>query len=158
GLGNTTKALAKYQSNYQTTDNGLLAGGTVPILIAVQPSVIYRDYLRTIFTGPTSSPSYPTYLKQLKDPFHQDFTTNDNSALNANGLVCGILPELLPSPPGATYGFGVGAATIQPKGQNTDRAYLDYLIKLTGLSQSELEHRYRLNLSRLDGEQSDPVS
>lgn len=128
----------------------------------------YRDYLRTIYTGlPNAeyqigyweSPTnyYPELLGNLQRRFHQDFESYNDIPLPANAIVKTILLNILTSPTGDTYGFGLPAPSINPQGARTDREYLDYLIGLTNLSADELGRRYRIDFQRPDSAMSSVV-
>ncbi len=118
----------------------------------------YRDYLRSIFTGPRESDSYSEYLAKLENRFKQDFQTLDVDEKPANELCVGVVKKILQAAKGgAKYGFGIAAAAIEAQGERTNREYLDYLIGLTKLSARELGLRYRIDLERPDVARSNPV-
>jgi hypothetical protein len=132
------------------------------------PTIGYRDYLRDrwidnqrfeqVLGGPDKElATRATMIERLNRRFHQDFATQELADQAANRVLTGILLKILPAPPGTGYGFGVAAGAIEPRGERTDREYLDYLISLSGISLEELEKRYRLNLRRSDIERSNPV-
>lgn len=132
------------------------------------PTIGYRDYLRDrwidnqrfeqVLGGPDKElATRATMIERLNRRFHQDFATQELADQAANRALTGILLKILPAPPGTGYGFGVAAGAIEPRGERTDREYLDYLISLSGISLEELEKRYRLNLRRSDIERSNPV-
>ena len=122
------------------------------------PELGYRDYLRTQWTKMIALVEYiqPHELteaqaeQQLSNRFHQDFTITDTTLGPANEILIPILTEILTSPTGGTFGFGLAAASIPARGTATARAYLDTLIGLSGLSASELSLRYRTNFQRPD--------
>ena len=132
------------------------------------PVVGYRDYLRDRWVdhqrteqqlgGPNINvATRNTMYARLRNRLHQDFTvisTKDQPALR---LLVGILRSVVQAPTGAGYGFGIAPAAIEAQGERTDREYLDYLVSLTKLSQSELEKRYRLNLQRSELDTTNPV-
>ena len=126
---------------------------------------LYRDYLRAIWVTWITQVVYvqpqgwtnQKALEQLRNRFHQDFFTSDSSLQPANKVLIPILTDILLSPAGNTWGFGIAPANIQPQGTRTPREYLDYLIGLTGLSAHELGLRYRLDLARPDSAESSPV-
>lgn len=119
----------------------------------------YRDYLRSQWTNTITTVVYvqPDMLteaqaeQQLRNRFHQDFTTTDISQAPPNELLIPILTEILTTASGSTFGFGVPATKIPPRGTATARAYLDTLIGLTGVSAGELSLRYRTDFERPDG-------
>jgi receptor-binding and translocation channel-forming TcA subunit of Tc toxin len=119
----------------------------------------YRDYLRSQWTNTITAVVYvqPHMLtevqaeQQLRNRFHQDFTTTDISQAPPNELLIPILTEILTAAPGSTFGFGLTAAKIPARGTATARAYLDTLIGLTGVSAGELSLRYRTDFERPDG-------
>ena len=117
----------------------------------------YRDYLRTIYTGPTDSSDYSVRLKKMRIRFHQDFETFDDDDQPANEVLIGILAEVLKAPVGAGYGLGMATSSIEARGERTAREYVDYLIGLTHLSEQELRSRYRLNFMRPDSAVSSRV-
>ena len=106
--------------------------------------VQYRDYLRSIYTGPSNSNSYHAYRQKLERRFHQKFATTVTKQKPANQVLIPILKQILTAPRGIGYGFNISAGTIKPQGELSDREYLDYLIGLTNLSAKELGLRYRL--------------
>jgi hypothetical protein len=154
--GHPAEALKKSASTYRMTDFGSL-----PSHVAVTPPdkylLNYRNYLRTIFTGSPSSSDYTQYRNQLANRFHQDFIATDTSPKNAHWILATILTKALTAP-ALNYGFGLAANLIQPQGQKTNREYLDYLVGLTNLLSNEIALRYRLNLDRQEGEESNFVS
>jgi hypothetical protein len=154
--GHPAEALKKSASTYRMTDFGSL-----PSHVAVTPPdkylLNYRNYLRTIFTGSPSSSDYTQYRNQLANRFHQDFIATDTSPKNAHWILATILTKALTAP-ALNYGFGLAANLIQPQGQKTNREYLDYLVGLTNLPSNEIALRYRLNLDRQEGEESNFVS
>lgn len=125
----------------------------------------YRDYLRAIWTVAASNVlvadevhlSEEEARQQLENRFHQDFRTVDDALRTANEVIAGILTQILLAPPGAGFGFGVAPGAITPRGDRSARDYLDFLIGLSGEPATELERRYRLDLSRSDAAQSSPV-
>lgn len=128
------------------------------------PLVGYRDYLVDIWVkratqqlkeGQLLDPNRA--VQHLNNRFHQDFRTGDTTEQPANRVLNAILLRILKAPVGMDFGFGILPANIEPQGELTDRAYLNYLMSLTGESQHELENRYRLNLSRSGFDMSSPV-
>ena len=125
----------------------------------------YRDYLVAIWTDLASRVEYmqgvtlsvSEALQQLTTRFHQNFETQDDKAVIANGVLIGILTGILTAPTGKGAGFGVSAAAIPPQGGKTPREYLDELIGLSGVSAQELSLRYHLDFTRRDTELSSPV-
>ena len=117
----------------------------------------YRDYLLAIFAGPQGSSEFSGHRQKLRDRFHQTFSGNDTTPQPANQVLQGIVKQILTAATGATYGFGIPAASISPKGNLSDREYLDALVALSGLSKKEFALRYRLNLARPDTEMSSVV-
>ena len=129
------------------------------------PEMGYRDYLRTQWTSMVTLVVYvqPYQLteaqanQQLTSRFHQDFTVKDNASQPANEILIKILTDILTSPAGGTFGFGLAAAKIPARGTMAARQYLDALIGLTGLSAQELTLRYRTDFTRPDSATSTPV-
>jgi Tc toxin complex TcA C-terminal TcB-binding domain len=117
----------------------------------------YRDYLRTIYTGPSESTAYPARRKKLETRFHQDMQTVDDDDQPANAVVIPILTAILQAPTGAAYGFGIAASSIKQQGALSNREYLDYLIGLTGVDADQLRRRYRISFSRPDSAVSSRV-
>ncbi|HLX58261.1 MAG TPA: hypothetical protein VKR83_14675 [Ktedonobacteraceae bacterium] len=125
----------------------------------------YRDYLRTRWTNMITLVEYVTPLalteqqaqQQLRNRFHQDFTTQDTTTVVANEILIPILTEILTSATGNTFGFGIPTAKIPLRGSATARQYLDTLIGLTGVSAQELSLRYRTDFTRADSVTSDAV-
>jgi hypothetical protein len=116
----------------------------------------YRDYLRNLWTGAVVlvQPNNVTVTQaeaQLRNRFHQDFRTPDTTQSPPNEILIPILSEILTAPPGATFGFGLPAASLPARGAATARAYLDTLIGLTGVGGGELSLRYRTGFMRADG-------
>ncbi len=118
----------------------------------------YRDYLCTIFTGPSGGESYHNHLQRLSQRFHQDFTTLDSASQPINRLLISILKEILTAMPGHEYGFGMLANYIEAQDARSNRDYLDYLISLTQLSATELGLRYRLDFNQPDGASASPLA
>ncbi len=153
--GKIGNGVGKFQDAY--VDAGLsAAAGAVAV---AKPSDLsrYRDYLRTIFTGGTTSETYASNRKLLEERFKQNFTTMSIAPQPANAVLASIVKKILTAAPGQSYGFGISAATIEPKGERSAREYLDYLIDLSKVSARELGLRYRLDLTRPDSVLSNPV-
>jgi hypothetical protein len=110
----------------------------------------YRDYLRTIFTGESSSNTYAANLGLLQSRFHQSFVTYDEVERPANEILTEIVKTIVTAPNGSGYGFAIPAGSVAPKGTKTHREYLDYLVGLSQLSAEEFGRRYRLDLRRTD--------
>ncbi len=153
-------ALNKYSDSYkkqQPVDLELPGYHTSPVR--------YRDYLLAIWTTPSSAsyfgagpqPTAGEALSQVETRFHQTFTTTDDADRSANEVLIAIITEVLTSPAGSGFGFGVPAAAVPARGAATARTYLDQLIALTGLGAAELGLRYRIDLGREDHETSSPV-
>ena len=153
------KAIAAQQNNYY---------GRIPIdrfPWDVNPEIGYRDYLRAQWTSmitelTSASPKQLTITQaeqQLRNRFHQDFTTVDTTSKPANEVLIPVLVEILTAAPGATFGFGVTPSSIPARGSSLARPYLDTLIGLTHLSTQELNLRYRADFSRPDTAQSNAV-
>jgi len=126
--------------------------------------LMYRDYLRNIYTGPITSSIYLKNLNRLKNRFHQDFETSKADLEAANEVLIPILKDILITPnaqiwgsDGFLSGFGIDPNLIKPRVAQSNRAYLDYLISFSGLSANELGLRYRLNLERPDAAISSPI-
>jgi hypothetical protein len=153
---------------------GDLLDGPEPALDP-QPSdadlVQYRDYLRAIWlqvwtiTHPVDDLATPDQVRAatfdvpigaLADRFGQDFTTTDTAQEPANTICARVLTRILTAA-SDHYGFGLPAASIPVQGRASNREYLDSLIAITRLGRSELETRYRIDLSRGDAEQSSEV-
>lgn len=122
----------------------------------------YRDYLRTIYTGPpVDEPGrdgrYAEGLAKLEARFHQFFETLDSDLVPANSLVVEIMRRTLTAPRDDGHGFGFSEEDIPPQGARSARAYLDELIGLTEKTARELSLRYRLRLDRTDDALSSPV-
>ncbi|MDA4112878.1 MAG: hypothetical protein OK474_02415 [Thaumarchaeota archaeon] len=125
----------------------------------------YRDYLRTQWTSMITLVVYvqPYQLtenqanQQLTNRFHQDFTVQDNTNQVANEILIKILTDILTSPKGGTFGFGLASGAIPARGTMTARQYLDALIALTGQSAQELTLRYRTDFTRPDSSMSTQV-
>jgi hypothetical protein len=117
----------------------------------------YRDYLVAIWTGGPHAETHGPNLDVLQARFHQSFTTLVVNEQSANAVLIPVLKKILTAPTGSGYGFSIPSADIEPKGDRTDREYLDYLIGLTPLSARELGLRYRINLERPDSALSSPV-
>jgi tetratricopeptide (TPR) repeat protein len=157
GAGVTT-----FQDIYTPADGWItvspgLEGLHISLIQAATDPSRYRDYLRTIYTGPTGGAGYVAALKKLEGRFHQGFQTLDEQDQAANEVLIPILTAILKAPTGAGYGFGVAASAIQARGNRTPREYLDYLVGLTKVSADELRRRYRLDFSRPDSARSSPV-
>jgi len=140
-----------------TAGTGAVTAASVVAVAKVTDLRRYRNYLRTIYTGPTSSSDYAARKKKLESRFHQNFFTNDVSKMPANQILITIVKEILTSSTGGEYGFGLNASQIQPQGDRSKREYLDYLIGLSGLTQNELGLRYRLDFGRQDSSLSSKV-
>jgi Tc toxin complex TcA C-terminal TcB-binding domain len=131
----------------------------------LHPEMGYRDYLRSQWTNAVTLVEYiqPYQLtesqanQQLANRFHQDFTVQDNSSQVANEILIKILADILTSPTGGAFGFGLAPSKIPARGAMTAREYLDALIALTGLSAHELTLRYRTDFARPDSSMSTPV-
>ncbi|MCI5130848.1 MAG: hypothetical protein D3904_04845 [Candidatus Electrothrix sp. EH2] len=161
--GDTNLAVNKFSDMYAVSIVDDLTMGFEPrpdfhLLIPTELSR-YRDYLRTIFTGPEGTEKYLSKRDILQRRFHQNFESLDTQTRPANAILIGLLKDILMSPPGEDYGFGFGLqlVTIQAQGQRSDREYLDYLIGLTKLSAKELGLRYRLDFERPDSAMSNKV-
>lgn len=157
--GQTGNAITKYQAHFEdATSSGLPGGGSGPIpLPKVTDLARYRNYLRNLYTGAPAKPGYAQSLGKLRDRFHQDFVTNDVAPKAANEILIPIVTTILKAPAGATYGFGLAASAIEARGNRTSRAYLDYLVGLSGLSRREFSLRYRLDCERPDTATSNRV-
>lgn len=142
GTGDCAKAVSAFEDVYTGV-------GATHIDLPTKESR-YRDYLRTIYTGPADSPKFLERKATLNRRFHQNFATLDNDERPANEILITIAKEILTSPTGNGYGFGILSANIEPRGDRSLREYLDYLIGLTGISSPELGLRYRIDLSRPD--------
>ena len=119
--------------------------------------VRYHDDLWVIWTVAASNVvGNEVYLSekgarhQLENRFHQHFRTVDNAVRRASHVVASILTQLLVPQTGTGFGLGVAPGAITSQGTRSARDYLDFLISLSGESATELEHRYRLGLSRSD--------
>lgn len=119
----------------------------------------YRDYLVDIWVKRATKQLQGQNLdasgavEQLRNRFHQDFTTTDATSQPACRILSTIFLKILSAPTESGFGFAIASNTIQPQGDRSDRTYLDYLISLTGISRQELENRYRLDLSLTDFDQ-----
>ncbi len=151
------KFTSLYLQGVQAPDQGELEKQIDHWLHAASERSRYRDYLRTIYTGPTDSFDYTTRLKKLETRFHQNFETFDSDDQPANEVLIGILTEILKAKTGVEYGFGMAASSIEARGERTAREYLDYLIGLTKLPTQELRNRYRVNFARPDSAVSSRV-
>ena len=101
----------------------------------ISDCIRYRDYLWAIWMVAASNMvRNGVYLsgkearQQLENRFHQDFRTVDDALRPANGVVAGILTQLLLPPTGAGFGLGVAPGAITPRGARSARDYLDFLI------------------------------
>jgi len=118
----------------------------------------YRDYLRTQWTSVVTLGIYapPRIIdesgakQQLRNRFHQDFTTTDTMAAAPNEILIPILIEILTAPPGGAFGFGIASASIPARGTANARDYLDTLIALSGETADEISLRYRTDFTRPD--------
>jgi hypothetical protein len=115
----------------------------------------YRDYLVSIFTGPFDEADAATRQETLETRLHQDLSTLDTTSKCANTIVIPILKAILTATDG--HGFSRNPASIEPQGQRTPREYLDYLIGLTNQTADELRRRFRIDFSRADPIESNPV-
>jgi hypothetical protein len=88
--------------------------------------------------------------QQLENRFHEDFRTVGYALRSASEVVVGILTRLLLPSTGVGFGLGVSPGAITSRGTRSAQDYLDFLIGLSDESATELEHRYRLDLSRSD--------
>ncbi|NJM97251.1 MAG: hypothetical protein HC800_08795 [Phormidesmis sp. RL_2_1] len=119
----------------------------------------YRDYLVDIWVKRATQNIQGQNLdangaiEQLTHRFHQDFSTTQSTLQPACRVINTLLLNILSAPTGSGFGFAIAPATIEVQGDRSDRTYLDYLISLTGLTQQELENRYRLDLSLTDTDQ-----
>jgi hypothetical protein len=152
--GDTNLAVNKFSAMYTVSfaderSTGFEANPDFQFLVPTELSR-YRDYLRTVFTGPEGTETFLHNTDSLQRRFQQDFETLDTQARPANSILIGILKDILTSLPGEHYGFGFLAGSIEDQGQRSDREYLDYLIGLTQLSAEELGLRYRLDFERSD--------
>lgn len=88
---------------------------------------------------------------QLRNRFHQDFFIQETDEKPVNEVLVNILTEILISPTGGTFGFGIppGDIPARPAGSSA-RDYLDLLIGLTAITMQELSLRYRTNFMRPD--------
>jgi hypothetical protein len=166
--GDPGAALAKFEGLYFSDGFTSAAGPTDQALDEMEKlfdslfneptqQTLYRDYLRTIYTGAKGSADYEAYKKKLETRFHQNFETLDNTERPANEILIPILKEILTAPTGASYGFGIAASSIEPQGNRTHREYLDHLIGLTQISAREMGLRHRLDLERPDSAVSSRV-
>jgi hypothetical protein len=159
--GDTNLAVNKFSEMYTVSVADDLSMGferRPDFHLLVQTELIrYRDYLRTIFTGPKGTEKYLHKIDSLRRRFHQDFETLNRQTRPANAIMIGILKGILMSLPGDNYGFDFSPVAIQAQGQRSDREYLDYLIGLTQLSARELGLRYRLDFERPDSAMSNEV-
>jgi Tc toxin complex TcA C-terminal TcB-binding domain len=128
------------------------------------PEMGYRDYLRTQWTSMIAlvvhAQPHLTEAQaeqQLRNRFHQDFNVTSSTQVAANEVLIPILTEILTSPAGNTFGFGVAAGSIPARGTATARAYLNTLIGISGHSAAELTLRYRTDFTRPDGALSSQV-
>jgi hypothetical protein len=157
--GKLGPATTKFQDAYlQESGLGAGAGSGVPKGPPDKELIGYRNYLRAIFTGPASDPDFHIWRDQLHRRFHQSFTTSNTTAAPANSVVIPIVRNILTATIGEEYGFGVEASEIPDQGELTDRAYLDELVSLSGLSQEEFARRYRIRLDRPDSAKTSPVT
>ncbi len=159
--GDTNLAVNKFSDLYMVSaadelSVGFEPGPEVHLLVPTELSR-YRDYLRTIFTGPEDTEKYLHFRDTLKRRFHQNFETLDTQTRPANAILIGILKDILVSLPDENYGFGFLSEAIETQGQRSDREYLDYLIGTTNLSAIELGLRYRLDFERSDSVMSNEV-
>ncbi|HEY9630851.1 MAG TPA: hypothetical protein V6C84_26440 [Coleofasciculaceae cyanobacterium] len=119
----------------------------------------YRDYLVDIWVKRATKQLQGQDLdangavEQLRNRFHQDFTTTDATPQPACRIVSMIFKKILSAPTGSGFGFAIAPDIIELQGERSDRDYLDYLISLTGIDRHELENRYRLDLSLTDFDQ-----
>ena len=152
--------------NHYLQPDDRVAIDTIPWVAS--PLVGYRDYLRDRWVdhqrteqqvgGPNFNvATRNSMFARLRNRLHQDFTVISTSDQPALRLLVGILRSIVQAPTGAGYGFAIAPAAIEVQGERTDREYLDYLVSLTKLSQSELEKRYRLNLQRSELDTTNPV-
>jgi hypothetical protein len=116
----------------------------------------YRDYLVGVWVTTIRRFNGQITVAQAKlllaNRFHQDFTTGDELPRIANDNLIPILTEILTSPTGTQWGFGVPAASVPSQGTQTSRQYLDALIALTHVPLTQVELRYRLDLHRPDSD------
>ncbi len=159
--GNTNLAVNKFSDLYMVSTADELSVGFEPkpdFYLSVPTELSrYRDYLRTIFTGPEGSEKYLHNKDNLRKRFHQNFETLDTQSRPANAILIEILKVILASLPDENYGFGFLPGSIEAQGQRSNREYLDYLISMTNLSATELGLRYRLDFERPDSEMSNEV-
>jgi hypothetical protein len=129
------------------------------------PEMGYRDYLRTQWTSmvglvvlvPPHQLTEAQSEQQLRNRFHQDFNVTSSKRVAANEVLIPILTEILISPAGNTFGFGVAASSIPARGTATARAYLNTLISISGHSAAEISLRYRTDFTRPDSTLSSSV-
>ena len=129
------------------------------------PEMGYRDYLRAQWTSMITLIIYvqPNRLtetqaeQQLRNRFHQDFNAASSTRVPANEILIPILTEILTSPKGNIFGFGLAAASIPARGTASTRDYLNTLIGLSGLSATQLTLRYRTDFTRPDSTISSAV-
>lgn len=124
----------------------------------------YRDYLRKQWTTMITMAGSPTVAlteqqaeEQLRNRFHQDFTTSSVDEQGVNEILIGIMTDILTSPSGGAFGFNMPSALIPSRGSATARSYLNSLIALSGVSAQELTFRYRTNFTRQDSVTSNSV-
>lgn len=159
--GNPGAAIAKFQDLY--TADARRTGSDVIGRVPMTDQGRYRDYLRSIWVNSIAPPedNLPhdpsVAIALLSQRFHQDFETYNDALQPANPILIDIVKEILTANQGSDYGFGIPASTIEDQKQRTPRQYLDYLIKLTKLSATELGLRYRLDLQRPDSALSSRV-
>ncbi|MCJ1243563.1 hypothetical protein MMC30_000760 [Trapelia coarctata] len=136
-----------------------------PIRVLSQLELGYRDYLVhqwvsmiTLYSDPIPiALTADQAVQQLQNRFHQDFQTTDTGSRGVNEILIPILTEILTSPAGPTFGFGLTSAQIPARGTTSARDYLDILIKLSKASAEELTLRYRTKFTRSDSTTSTAV-
>jgi hypothetical protein len=155
---NAHQATYSWQSADPAAQSAAHASHTAMTRIVKDDNLIsYRNYLRSIFTGPSSSSDFQERVQLLETRFHQDFGVQQCAEAPANGVLIPIIKNILRAPPNSGYGFGVQSGDIPAQGSKSDRSYLLQLIGLSGLSSQEFGLRYRLDLDRPDSATSSPV-
>jgi tetratricopeptide (TPR) repeat protein len=132
-----------------------LGGWLDRLLHTPSPRSRYRDYLRTIYTGPQKTADYLSRLKKLGTRFHQDFETLDDDDQPANEVLIPILTAILTA--GTDENYGLGKTGLPPRGAMSARDYVDALIGMSKLSAEELRLRYRVDFTRSGRAVSSPV-
>lgn len=127
---------------------------------------LYRDYLRGIWVGAATFAHKEVYSfdaakskleKQLNNRLHQSFKTPIEAQSPAAALLASILKSALTTAK-AEGGFGKTAVQVPAKAADeTAEDYLRRLVQLSGVSQTELRNRFRLDFAPANGAMTSPV-